>query len=210
MQLIDARQAPELLINGEVETEERVARQRTPTVPMPMYRHLAVAAQMLDARKPDAIDADHYAGPAQRNDGIMPPAHLVDAAGNVDRVHRHAPQAIRMPMQDRHDRPQSPLERRVRGISQKFVVLDEVDFGSAQRIDQPGGLLRRQADAGLDDAADHRPPEDARFLARARNAELRSGESRRVVGREVDIEQAQPGHFAELEQVAGKRCHQRR
>ena len=163
---------------------------------------------MLDAGEADPVDADHHAGAAGRQHRVVAAPHLVDRAGDVDRVHRHAAEPVGVRAEHRHHRLEPRVERRVGRVADQLVVLDEVDAGRAERIDQRGGLLRRQADARLDDGADQRPALHARLLARACDAEAGPAKPRAYVGRQVEIEQAQAGDLAELEQVAGDRGEQ--
>ena len=66
------------------------------------------------------------------------------------------------------------IERAVRTVGLQLVVLDEVDAGFGEHLYLRSGLLRRHADTGLDDGADHRTPINAGEPARSLHAELRT------------------------------------
>ena len=85
----------------------------------------------------------------------------------------------------------------------QLVVLDEVDAGFGEHLYLRRGLLRRHADARLDDGADDGTAVNAREPARSLHAELRAlicGEERR---RQRDVEQLEAGERLELEEIAG-------
>src|ERR1700756_5243875 len=92
-------------------------------------------SQMLDASKTDPINANHHARTAGLQNRIVSAEHLVDCAGDIDRVHRHATHAVGVSMQDRQDGCETLIEAGVCWVSEKFVILDEVDVCGAKTID---------------------------------------------------------------------------
>ena len=136
------------------------------------------------------------------------PQHRLGVVGDIERYHRLAPGAVGMAVDHRHHRAHPLGQRRVGRVAVDLVVLDEVDAGGAERIDQLGGLLRRQPDARLDDGADQRPAMHAGHVARAGGAKRGAWELRRVIRRQIQIEHAQAGDVAKLEQIAGDGGHQ--
>src|ERR1700752_3951231 len=137
-------------------------------------------AKMLDARKTDPINANHHARTTGPQNRIVSLEHLVDCAGDVDRVHRHAPQAVGVPMQNRNDACEPLIKARVCGIGEQLVILDEVDVCGAQAIDDFCRLLRKQADARLDDRSDYWSVVDLSQITGSTDTELRAGELCRV------------------------------
>jgi hypothetical protein len=160
---------------------------------------------VFDASEADRVDARHHAGAAGAQHRVVPAQHVVDAAGDVDRVHRHAAEAVGMLVQHRRHGLEPGVEGRVRRVGDQLVVLEEVDAGGAEIVYQRRRLRGGEADARLDDRADQRPARDAGEPPRAVDAELRVGEGRGVRLRQVEVEQAQAGDLAELEQVARDR-----
>ncbi len=113
VQVVHACQAPQLLVGLERKAQPRVPFEHAPAVAVAVDRQLSVAAQMLHPGEADPVDAHHHAGAARCEHGIVPAQHLVDGARDVDCVHRHVAQAVRVALQHRHDGPQALVERRI-------------------------------------------------------------------------------------------------
>jgi len=104
---------------------------------------------------------------------------------------------------DGHDSARTRLERAVGAVGLQFVILDEVDLGRSQRVNQRRGRLRRKTHAGFDDRADQRTGLYLRQPTRPGNAELRTRVGLRKGAGQTDIQQAQSGKLRQLKQVAG-------
>jgi hypothetical protein len=90
----------------------------------------------------------------------------------------------------------------MRTVGLELVILDEVDPGLDQGADLLGGRFRREADARLDDRADDRTVEHARQPARAGDTELRPLIAVEKFGRQLQVDQPQPGKRLELAEIA--------
>jgi hypothetical protein len=84
------------------------------------------------------------------------------------------------------------IEWAVGPIGLKLVILDEVDPGLAKCAGQGCRLLRPEADAGLDDGADQRPPLHTGKPAGTLDSEPRAGIGVGEGAGQPDVEQAQP------------------
>ena len=62
--MIGARQTPELLPGEIADADMRRSREQPPAVAMAMERQRGVLANLRHPGKPDAVQADHQAGPA--------------------------------------------------------------------------------------------------------------------------------------------------
>ena len=105
----------------------------------------------------DRIQARHDAGAAEALDKVVATAHLVDLTCYIKGVHDLSACAVGMPLDHTHHRARAELEWTTRSVRLQLVVLDEVDLGFTQHVRQLCGLLRSEADRGLDDGADQRP-----------------------------------------------------
>ena len=115
-----------------------------------------------------------------------------------------------MAVQHRHHRRQPRSKRLVRRIGHQFIVLDEINPRSAQRIHQLRRLLGTQANAGFDDRAHQGSPVHTRQLARALDAKRRPLKLCGISRRQIQIEQAQSRDLTELKQIARHRGQERR
>src|SRR5580658_6501772 len=96
-----------------------------------------------------------------------------------------------MPMNHLHHFVQPFGERAMRAVRLQFIVLDEVDSPTNERIYYLRCRNRRQSDARFDDGADHRPVGNATETARARDSELRTLIAIEEIRRQRDIQQLQ-------------------
>ena len=101
----------------------------------------------------------------------MPAAHLVDFASQVESEHHFPAAALGLPVDHAHHRTRAFVERTARSIRLLFIVLDKVDAGLAQRVDQFRGLQRRETNRRFDDGVDERPFPNAGESARSIDAE---------------------------------------
>ena len=90
-----------------------------------------------------------------------------------------------------------------RTVRLQFVVLDKIDAGAAEVIDESRRLGGTQADAWLDDRPDQRSSLNAYKAARPCDAEPRPRIGLRKLRRQADIGKTQPCNRLELEQIAG-------
>ena len=109
---------------------------------------------------------------------------------------------------DRHFGGDARVERTGRPVRLQFVVLDEVDAGAAQFVDDVGRFLRPETDARLDDRADLWAAMHARQSPRALHAETRTPIGRGEFVRQPDVEQPQSGDRFQLEEISGHRREQ--
>jgi hypothetical protein len=100
-----------------------------------------------------------------------------------------------------HDGASAVIERAMRSVRLKLVVLDEVDPGLAQQLDQTGGLVRAEPDARLDDGPDQRPSLDPGEPPRSRHSELWPRLFLRERLRQGHVQQPQATEGPQFEQV---------
>ena len=119
------------------------------------------------------------------------PAHGVDVVGDVEGDHHLAAHAVGVAVDHRHDRLDPGLERRIGRVAHQLVVLDEVDVGLAERVDERRRVLGGEPDGRLDDRADSGRP--CTFVTSRVPATPKAGPGklRRIVVRKVEIENAQ-------------------
>src|SRR5580704_4397999 len=134
---------------------------------MRVDRQARVTPERNHARDPDGVEARHDTGAAETFNEIVSPAHLVDLAGQVERVHGLMTAAVRAPLDDAHDLSRAVFERASGTVRLQFIVLDKVDARLAKIVDEGGGLLRCEADRRLHDSANEWPSLYAAELARA-------------------------------------------
>ena len=113
--------------------------------------------QVLDARKANAVEADHHAGAACLEHRIVMLQHVIELIADIERVHQLAAGRVCQIVHDAHDCLHSLIERRVGRIGHQLIVLHEIDASLAERSDELGRFVGRQADTRLDDRADDRP-----------------------------------------------------
>ena len=121
----------------------------------------------------------------------MAAAHLIEIAGEVEGIHHLLARSVGVIIDDAHHGPGPLVERAMRSVRLKLVVLDEVDAGFAQGLGQGGGLVGPEADARLDDGADQRKVSDTGEAPRSRNPEFRAGICLRERSGQADVEEAQ-------------------
>jgi hypothetical protein len=61
VQMVDAQQPPEDLLDGEVEAEERAARESAPAIAVAMDGQFRMASQSFDSSDSHPVQADHHA-----------------------------------------------------------------------------------------------------------------------------------------------------
>ena len=79
----------------------------------------------------------------------MAVAHLIDFAGEVEGIHDLFARSVGVIIDDAHHGPGPFVKRAMRAIRLKFVVLDEVDAGFAQRLDESAVSSGREPTLGL-------------------------------------------------------------
>ncbi len=87
MDVVDAGEPPEFLVSDEAHARGVRAAEHAPPVAMAVNGDLRMTAQRCQRGQADAIDADHDAGAAGRDDQIVAAQHLVDFAGDVGGIH---------------------------------------------------------------------------------------------------------------------------
>ena len=157
VQVVNARQPPDFLIDREFDTERGAARQHAPAVAVPVNWQLAMLSQIRHRWKSHRIQAHHDAGSARCQNGIVMAQHLVQIVGDVEREHHLLARPVRQLVDDLHHRRDAFVQRRVRRVRHQFVVLDEINARLAQLSDQFRRLLRRQPHTRLDDRSEDRP-----------------------------------------------------
>ena len=177
MELIDAGEPPEFLIGGELHTERRMPREHAPAVAVAVDRQRRPPPQVVDRGEADAVEADHHARAAGGDHRVVVLEHPVELVADVEGEHHLAAGAVGELVDDVHHRLHPLGKRRMGRVGHQFIIFDEIDAGFAERADEIGGRGGRQTDARLDDRADDRPIVDAGQPPRARDAELRAGES---------------------------------
>ncbi|MCE3250816.1 MAG: hypothetical protein K0R41_4641 [Geminicoccaceae bacterium] len=205
--VVSACKPMDLVPGLELEAQSRAAAEEAPAVAVAVDRECRVAAQPRDAGGADPVEADHDAGAALAGDEIVPREHLVDLAGDVEGEHGPPAGSPGVPADHRHHRLDALREGAVGRIAHEFVVLDEVDAALHELVDEFRGLRRGEPDARLDDGADQRPAVDAGERARAGDAELRARVGPEQRGGKVEVEEAEPGDLATLEEIARDRGH---
>ena len=157
--------------------------QHAPTVAMSVNHQRAYVTNLFHTAQADAVERNHRARATSRNNFVIMPLHRVEFVANVEGIHHALASAIGVGVDDPHDGVHTLVKRRVRRIRHQLVVLDEINSGFAENFHQLRRLLRRQADAGLDDCADERTALDFCQLARTSHTKFRSakmiGERRR-------------------------------
>ena len=204
MDLIDAREPPELLVRGELDAEHGWRLSMPQPLRWPWTASSPLVAQLLHAGQADAVEAHHHARAARG-------AALCRSAAASRRSRRvmlkayitFLPVRSAWSLMHAHHRVDALVERRVRRVGHQLVVLDEVDPRRGE-LSRPASAVccGRQADAGLDDRADDRAVVDAGELPGAVDAELRAGIGVREGGRDFEVHQLQPGELPQLVQVA--------
>ena len=96
----------------------------------------------------------------------------------------------------------------MRTVRLQFIVFDEIDSALGQLAGELRGRCRGEAYAGFDDRADQRPVINAAKTPRASYAELRPAIPVQKFGRQLEIEQPQPGERVELPQIPGDSGHE--
>ena len=96
--------------------------------------------QILDARKADAVEADHHARAAGREHRVVMLEHAVELIADIEREHQLAAGRVGQFVHDAHHRLHALGERRVRRIGHQLIVFHEVDAGLAERSDKLGRL----------------------------------------------------------------------
>ena len=109
------------------------------------------------AEKPHQLRLRHHAGAALARHEVGVAAHRVGLVGDVEGHHHTLAGPVLVPAHGGHHGGDAGREGRMGRIGADLVVLDEIEAGRAERADERGGLLRRQADIRLDDGADQRP-----------------------------------------------------
>ena len=93
---------------------------------------------------------------------IVPPQHVVDITGDVERVHRFFTALVRDCVDLFHDRGYPFSERRTWWVRVEFIILDEIQSRLRQIAYQWPQLLDGQADTGFGNGANQRPAFDRR------------------------------------------------
>src|ERR1017187_1711439 len=96
-----------------------------------------------------------------------------------------------MAIEDMHDSRDPLVERAVRPVGLKFIVLNKVDAGFGENANLFGRGFRRHADGRLDDRANERPIVDAREFTGAGDAELWAFVHAKECGRKSEIEESE-------------------
>ena len=133
MQVVDARQPPELLPGDKTHAEVARPAEHPPTVAVPVDRNRRVPPQRHERRQPDAVHAHHDACAAGRHHLVVPAQHVIDFAGDIGGVHHLLSGALGVPRMHAHHRLQAFGERAMRSVALQFVVLDEIDSAFGQR-----------------------------------------------------------------------------
>src|SRR6266851_3374024 len=87
MDVIDARQAPDLLIRRKFNPQRRMPRQHAPPISMAMNDQLTLITYLLDAGNPHAVQTDHDAWIARCRHLFVASEHGIYFAGDVEGVH---------------------------------------------------------------------------------------------------------------------------
>src|ERR1700726_2204583 len=138
----------------------------------------------------------------------MPVPHLVEVACQIEGEHHLLTGAQCVVVNHPHDGFDALVEWARRTVRLQFVVLDKINAGAAEVIDESCRLGRTQANAWLDDGPDQRPSLNAGKAARPSDAELRPRIGLRKFRWQADIEKTQSCNRLELEQIAGDRSQQ--
>jgi hypothetical protein len=115
-----------------------------------------------------------------------------------------------MGIDDGHDGVHALVERRMRRIGHQFVVLDKINSGLSESLDERGGLYRSETDTGLNDGADKRTAFDRSKTARAGDAKLRAAKMFGEGRGQFEIEQLKAGELFQFVEVSLNRGDERR
>src|ERR1700756_876612 len=94
---------------------------------MGVNRQARVAAERYHAGEPNRVEARHDTGAAETFDEVVSPAHLVDLAGQVARLHGLMTATVRAPLDKAHDFSNAVVEQASWTVRLQFVVFDKVD-----------------------------------------------------------------------------------
>ncbi len=208
MQMVRARQPPELLPGDVAHAEGGVAVVQAPAVSVAVDREPGELAKGRESGKANRVEARHEAGALVRDNDIVMTLHGIQLVGGVDGVHDFLAGFLGMRVYYRHDSFDSLGEWAVRRVRHEFVVFDEVDSGVAELVNQLCRGARGQADAGLDDRAYNRSLKNSGKRSGSRDTERRARIALDKLFGKRHIEQFQPRMVRKLEQVTEKRCDQ--
>ena len=130
------------------------------------------------------------------------PLHRVEFVAHVEGIHHLLASAVGVGVDDAHDGIHTFVEGRVRWIRHQLIVLDEINSGFAKNFHQVRRLLRRHADARLDDRADERAALDLRQLATTAHPKLRPAKVLREGLRQFHVHQLQPSERRDLVKIS--------
>ena len=142
MDLIDARDSPELVVSGEAHAQQRRARVEAPPVAVCMDRKLAVTAKIGDPGKSDAVQAHHHARAAAVQYEVVAAAHPVQLSSDVEGVHHLLARTAGVLVNDAHHRVHTLAERAMGAVALQLVILDEIDTRLGQFFHQLRGFFR--------------------------------------------------------------------
>src|ERR1700758_3718382 len=106
---------------------------------MGVNRQLAEPCEFDHSYEADRIDARHQASGAVPQKRVMPPSHLVEITRQIERIHHLLPRTRGVIVDYAHAPLDTLVKRTSRPIRLQFIVLDEVDAGSAQAVNQLRG-----------------------------------------------------------------------
>lgn len=209
MDVVDTGETVDLLVDAVVEAQHRGAREQRPAIAVAVDEEREFAAQRQHRGRADPVQAEHGAVAARFQNRFGTAAHLVEIAGDVEGMHDALAGAVGMAVERSHHGRDPGVERCEDRVRAELIILDEVDAALGEFRDDLRSLLRQQADARLDDGADGGEPVEPEALTRPRDAETRAREGGDEFGRQIDIQQADAGEFAQLAEIAANRRHQR-
>src|SRR6476646_10774851 len=208
MHVVRAGKTPDFLPSDVRPAEQRMARQITPTVAVAMDRQLAESGKFDHSNEADRIETCHQARGPVSQQLIVPPAHLVEIAGQVEGIHDFLAGSFGMTVDDRHNGLNTEIKRTVRTVRLKFVVLYEINAGTTEIVDESRRLGGTQADTWFDNGPDQRPSLNTCQAPRSRDPKSRPRIGLRKFDRQPDIKKAQARDWFQLKQVASYRSEQ--
>ena len=105
LKLIDPEQAPELLIDTEIQSEARMAGENVPTIAVRVQHEARALAQIGKASVTDGVDVDHCSVAARVSDQVVVADHRLGiGVRDAERVHHLLAGLLLAIEDDRHDR----------------------------------------------------------------------------------------------------------
>ena len=159
-----ARSAPPRIWNKRVQRRARRLERAATRLGVRLTGKLVDAdaiVALLEEARADAVHAHHDTGSTRRFHNILPLQHLIDFAGDIDRVHQLAADAIRMTVDHLHHCLEPFVKGAVRTVGLEFVILHKIDTAFGQRPHRGGSGFGGKSHAGLHNRADQGSFEDS-------------------------------------------------